>query len=267
MGSITEKGLLDRAFRDPTTVERTVGEVMDRPLPIVDIGASLDEAFALLSGDASARHRHERRTPRRGRDEARPPRVPGPPPTRCLNRSGLVTERLVLTPFDQGRDWPAFVADLVLDPVVTRYWADFADPPSPMRDKERLAAEEFLPWFDDGPAARTRGLGAPDAGRRVRGRQRPDDPGPPVGGADPEFGCMLGTRWHGRGLATEAGRAVLDDAWSRLGLARVITVMDSPNPASRRLVDKLGFRFEEVVFDDERRPFIRFAVERDAAAS
>ncbi len=54
VGSITEKGLLDRAFRDPTIVERTVGEVMDRPLPVVDIDASLDEAFALLSGDASA---------------------------------------------------------------------------------------------------------------------------------------------------------------------------------------------------------------------
>jgi cystathionine beta-synthase len=54
VGSITEKGLLDRAFRDPTTVDRTVGEVMDRPLPLVDIRASLDEAFALLTGGASA---------------------------------------------------------------------------------------------------------------------------------------------------------------------------------------------------------------------
>jgi cystathionine beta-synthase len=54
VGSITEKGLLDRAFRDPTIVERTVGEVMDRPLPHVDVAASLDEAFALLSGGASA---------------------------------------------------------------------------------------------------------------------------------------------------------------------------------------------------------------------
>jgi cystathionine beta-synthase len=54
VGSITEKGLLDRAFRDPTIVERTVGEVMDRPLPQVDVAASLDEAFALLSGGASA---------------------------------------------------------------------------------------------------------------------------------------------------------------------------------------------------------------------
>ena len=49
VGSITEKGLLDRAFRDPSVVERTVGEVMDRPLPLVDVGASLDAAFALLS--------------------------------------------------------------------------------------------------------------------------------------------------------------------------------------------------------------------------
>jgi cystathionine beta-synthase len=31
VGSISEKGLLDRAYRDPTVVERTIGEVMDRP--------------------------------------------------------------------------------------------------------------------------------------------------------------------------------------------------------------------------------------------
>ncbi len=54
VGSISEKGLLDRAYRDPAVVERTVGEVMDRPLPVIDAGATLDEAFGLLSGDASA---------------------------------------------------------------------------------------------------------------------------------------------------------------------------------------------------------------------
>ena len=36
VGSISEKGLLDRAFRDPSIVERTVGEVMDAPLPLMD---------------------------------------------------------------------------------------------------------------------------------------------------------------------------------------------------------------------------------------
>jgi cystathionine beta-synthase len=54
VGSISEKSLLDRAYRDPGVVDRTVGEVMERPLPLVDAGATLDEAFALLSGGTSA---------------------------------------------------------------------------------------------------------------------------------------------------------------------------------------------------------------------
>ena len=33
VGSISEKALLDRAYRDPSIVERTVGEVMEAPLP------------------------------------------------------------------------------------------------------------------------------------------------------------------------------------------------------------------------------------------
>jgi cystathionine beta-synthase len=49
VGSISEKGLLERAYRDPGVVERTVGEVMDPPLPVVAEGAPLDEAFALLA--------------------------------------------------------------------------------------------------------------------------------------------------------------------------------------------------------------------------
>ena len=54
VGAVTEKGLLERTYRDPSTVERTVGEVMDPPLPTIDGPASLDNAFALLSGGAPA---------------------------------------------------------------------------------------------------------------------------------------------------------------------------------------------------------------------
>ncbi len=54
VGSISEKGLLDRAFRDPSVVGRTVGEVMDPPLPLIDASASLDDAFDLLSAGAAA---------------------------------------------------------------------------------------------------------------------------------------------------------------------------------------------------------------------
>ena len=80
VGSISEKGLLDRAFRDPSIVERTVGEVMDPPLPLVDAAASLDEAFALLSGRSTGARGDPWRATGRGGHQARPARVPGPPP-------------------------------------------------------------------------------------------------------------------------------------------------------------------------------------------
>ncbi len=54
VGSIDERGLLERAYKDPTVVERTVGEVMARPLPTIGVDGTLDEAFAVLSGGASA---------------------------------------------------------------------------------------------------------------------------------------------------------------------------------------------------------------------
>lgn len=168
----------------------------------------------------------------------------------------------MLTPFEHQSDWPDFVRDVVLDPVVTRYWADFASPDLSDADKERLAADEFLPWFDEGRAqgfvvwtVRT----PPGEFVGVSGLMTS---GPPVGGTDPEFGCLFATQWHGQGVATEAGRAVLADAWSRPGVDRVITVMDSPNPASRRLVDKLGFRFEGAYFDDEGKPHLNFILDR-----
>jgi cystathionine beta-synthase len=54
VGSVSEKSLLDRAYRDPDVVERTIGEVMDPPLPLVEATASLDDAFALLTNGAAA---------------------------------------------------------------------------------------------------------------------------------------------------------------------------------------------------------------------
>ncbi len=133
-----------------------------------------------------------------------------------------------MTPFDPERDWAAFVADVVLDPVVTAYWADFADPTLTDDDKERLAAAEFLPWFAEGAG---RGFIAwtvrtPDGEFvGVTGLMTSE---PPVGGRDPEFGCLFATRWHGRGVATETGVAVLEDAWARPATNRIITVWTRP---------------------------------------
>ena len=54
VGSLNERSLLERAYRDPSVVERTVGEVMERPLPIDRCAASLDDAFTALSEGAPA---------------------------------------------------------------------------------------------------------------------------------------------------------------------------------------------------------------------
>jgi cystathionine beta-synthase len=54
VGSISERGLLDRAYRDASVVDRTVGEVMGRPLLQIDETASLDEAFGMLAEAADA---------------------------------------------------------------------------------------------------------------------------------------------------------------------------------------------------------------------
>jgi cystathionine beta-synthase len=54
VGSISERSLLERAYRDPAVVERTVGEVMDRPLPTIEQSSSVQDAFELLTGIVQA---------------------------------------------------------------------------------------------------------------------------------------------------------------------------------------------------------------------
>jgi ribosomal-protein-alanine N-acetyltransferase len=78
---------------------------------------------------------------------------------------------------------------------------------------------------------------------------REDEAGPLVGtcglhryaaGAEPELLYSLARERWGRGLATEAARAVIDDAFARLGFARVIARADVPNRDSQRVMQRLG---------------------------
>ncbi len=54
----------------------------------------------------------------------------------------------------------------------------------------------------------------------------------------------------GRGLATEAARAVLDLAFDHYGMHRVRVRMDARNAASARLCERLGFRREGLLRQD-----------------
>ena len=54
VGSIQERSLLDLVFRNPDALHEDVAVAMQPPLATVDVGASLDDVFADLSGSSSA---------------------------------------------------------------------------------------------------------------------------------------------------------------------------------------------------------------------
>lgn len=61
---------------------------------------------------------------------------------------------------------------------------------------------------------------------------------------EPELLFALRPAWWGRGLATEAARAVLDHVCGTLGCAEVVAAADVPNVASVRVLERLGMAFE-----------------------
>ena len=57
-----------------------------------------------------------------------------------------------------------------------------------------------------------------------------------------EFGYWIARPYWGRGIATEAGRALLANARDSLRLPRLVAGHFTDNPASGRVLQKLGFR-------------------------
>ncbi len=77
------------------------------------------------------------------------------------------------------------------------------------------------------------------------------DPPPPEDGADPktvEVGYWIARPFWGQGFATEAGRAILTIAQT-LGYTRVIGSHFLDNPASGKVLSKLGFQATGRVVD------------------
>jgi cystathionine beta-synthase len=54
IGSLNERGLLDRVFRDPDSLGEDVANAMEPPLPAVDLHDPVEEVFADLTGGRSA---------------------------------------------------------------------------------------------------------------------------------------------------------------------------------------------------------------------
>lgn len=77
-----------------------------------------------------------------------------------------------------------------------------------------------------------------------------------------ELGYWIGVAYWNRGFATEAGRAVLSYAFSKLNLHRVTSSHFAGNPASGRVLQKLGMTREGLL----RKHFNKDGVFHDVAA-
>jgi RimJ/RimL family protein N-acetyltransferase len=65
-------------------------------------------------------------------------------------------------------------------------------------------------------------------------------------GVTPEIGYWLGVPYWGRGYATEAARALIDQAFTTLGHEHLVAGARVSNPASRRVLEKCGFQWTGV---------------------
>ncbi|PWU05616.1 MAG: N-acetyltransferase [Terriglobia bacterium] len=79
--------------------------------------------------------------------------------------------------------------------------------------------------------------------------------------SEPEIGWWLARRYWGRGLATEAARIALQDAFERVRLDRIISIARPENRASTRIMDKLGLKLERE-FESEGVTLVRYSIAR-----
>ena len=65
-----------------------------------------------------------------------------------------------------------------------------------------------------------------------------------------EIGYRISPKYWGKGLATEAARAVISDAFETTGIRSIYAYVDHENKASIRVLEKLGFRFIKLFYDE-----------------
>ena len=76
-----------------------------------------------------------------------------------------------------------------------------------------------------------------------------------------EIGWWLARQYWGRGLATEAARVALWDAFERAGLDRIISIARPANTASIRIMEKLGLKAEGE-FEKDGVRLVRYSIDR-----
>ena len=146
----------------------------------------------------------------------------------------MKTERLSLEPW-QSSNWQAF-RPIATDAEVMRYitggipWTDEQIQNFVYRQMSLYAERGFCRWkIVEISTGDLIGFCGPGKWRDAE---------------DPEIGWWLARHCWGRGLATEAARAALQDALERVRLTRIISVARPGNTASIGIMKKLGLEFD-----------------------
>lgn len=153
-------------------------------------------------------------------------------------------------------DWPWTTGRLRLRPVRTE------DLPAVHAYRERPdvarwlgggagTPQQFAAWFGR-PERMARTLVAEHDGAvvgdlmvSVRDAWAQTDVAERARGSEAELGWVLDPAYGGRGLATEAVRALVAICFSGLGLRRVVALCFADNTASWRLMERVGMRREQ----------------------
>ena len=157
----------------------------------------------------------------------------------------ITTERLILRPWREN-DRPLF-AEQNADPVVMRFLNGVltrAESDAYVeRAEQHLAETGFCKWAVEAPGV------APFIGAVGLTRVKFEASFTPA----VEVAWRLHRRHWGRGYATEAARAAIEDGFVRIGLAEVVALTALSNSASARVMERLGMT-RTIEFDHPRLP-------------
>jgi RimJ/RimL family protein N-acetyltransferase len=166
------------------------------------------------------------------------------------------TSRLVI-----GRLRAEHIASLCgiwCDPAVTRY---MGGPRDPVKVREALTEE-----LNGTPETYTLWPVVEKASGEVIGDcgllEKEQD-----GQKDIELVYVIGSAHQRRGFGFEAASAIRDYAFARLGLERLVALIEPSNTPSQRLAEKLGFTAGRVVTRPSGDQRVLYALERNKARS
>ena len=163
----------------------------------------------------------------------------------------IETRRLRLEPLAASR-LEDFVA-LAADPDTMRYWAPNGPFTRETAERNFATSLDRIREFDFGRrwiVSKESGSGLGFVDTKFFGESCDE-----VSPDEVEIGWMITPPAWGQGYATEAAKAIRDEAFQRLERKSIVAVHHPENAASRRVIEKIGMAFEKQVVTKDGWPY------------